>query len=139
MKQAKALSFEQALDLLPQEFYPYSRINSRRQQIVTPYGIMTFHQSSTLRDGGWKTSHNEEELIDEVSYVLFALGYEGIIILPSSLILNFKGKYESRYHHNGVPIHIYKECVDGKTEYYLRGKDGIKFNLTDQFIPNKTI
>ena len=100
---------------------------------------MTFHQSSTLRDGGWKTSHREEELIDEVNYILFALGYEGIVILPSSLILNFEGKYDSRYNHNGVPIHIYKERIDENTEYYLRGKGGIKFNITDHFIPYKLI
>lgn len=139
MKQADALSFEQALELMPDEFHPYAVINSRSKQVESGVDkrIVSFHQSSKLKSGGWKTSHNEEELFEDVDFILFALGFEGILLLPSELILVFNDEnYNSRYSGNRIPIHIFKDNVDGKTEYVWQGKDDNRLYVTEYFYPN---
>ena len=140
MKQADALSFEQAVELMPDEFHPYAVIHSRSKQVECGVDkrIVSFHQSSKLKSGGWKTSHNEEELFEDVDFILFALGFEGILLLPSELILAFNDEnYQSRYSGNRIPIHIFKDIVDGKIEYVWQGKDDNRLYVTEYFYPYK--
>ena len=56
MKQADALPFEQALEMMPDEFHPYAVINSRSKQVESGMdkSIISFHQSSKMKNGGWK-------------------------------------------------------------------------------------
>lgn len=135
MKKADALSFEQALELMPDEFHPYTIINSRSKQVESGIdkSIISFHQSSKLKDGGWITSHNEEELFEEVDFILFALGYDGILLLPSSVILSYMNEnYQSRFSGNRIPIIIFKEA--GK--YIWKGKRDNKLDVTQYFYSN---
>lgn len=110
MKQANALSIEQAIQLMPAEFHPVIIQSGRKRIVKTQKGMAAFHQSSILKGGMWKTSHNEDEIRDEIDYVIFALGFDGILVLPKDEILSFlDNNYSSRYSNNGVPIHIYLE------------------------------
>lgn len=99
MKQTNALSIDQALKLMPDEFHPAIRRDCRK-----------------LRSG--------------IDYILFALGYDGILILSKEVLTSFfEDNYSSRYSNNRYPIHIFKECG----RYYWKGKDGNSKDLTDCF------
>lgn len=131
MRPAKAITIEPAKFLLPNEFLPANDIPGAKQLIQTPKGVMAFHQSSQLRDGGWKTSHPEEEIRKDIDYVLFAVGYEGILILSRQLLLSFFDfNYKSRYANNGYPIHIFKQAG----RYVWRGRDGNRLDVTECFV-----
>ncbi|MDE6192648.1 MAG: hypothetical protein K2M83_01515 [Muribaculaceae bacterium] len=131
MAKAEALSIEQAVKLLPEEFRPAFIPQGAKQMVETPKGVMAFHQSSRLRDGGWKTSHPEEEIRKYVDYVLFAVGYEGILILSRELLLSFFDRnYTSRYANNGYPIHVFRKG----DRFVWRGKNSNYMDLTDCFV-----
>ena len=131
MISAKALTIEQAIDLLPEAFRPVSILKGAKQLIQTSKGLMAFHQSSQLRDGGWKTSHPEEEIRMVIDYVLFAVGYEGILILSRQLLLSFFDfNYTSRYAKNGYKINIYKE----DNHFVWRGRGGNRLDVTKWFV-----
>lgn len=134
MKQANALSIDQALKLIPDEFHPAIRRDGRKQIIETSKGMVAFHQSSTLKDGLWRTSHSENEIRNGIDYILFALGYDGILILSKEVLTSFfEDNYSSRYSNNRYPIHIFKESG----RYYWKGKDGSSKDMTDCFYSNK--
>ncbi|MDE6633077.1 MAG: hypothetical protein K2K23_08780 [Muribaculaceae bacterium] len=131
MRSAKALTVEQAKDLLPETFCPANKHEGGKKLIQTSKGVMAFHQSSQLRDGGWKTSHPEEDIRKDIDYVLFAVGYEGILILSRQLLLSFYDfNYKSRYANNGYPIHIFKQGE----RYVWRGRDGNWLDVTECFV-----
>ena len=134
MKPANALTLDQSRKLLPDGFQPNARLNSRKKLIQTPSGVIAFHQSSLLRDGYWKTSHPEHEIGGDIDYVLFAIGYEGVILLSSDTLLSFEEKnYPSRYANNGYPIHIFKK----NDTYFWQGRDGYTMDVTQFFYPYK--
>ena len=58
----KALSFEQARNLLPDEFRPSAELTGRKTLLNTPMGLIAYHYSSLLKDSLWKTSHKEYEI-----------------------------------------------------------------------------
>lgn len=61
-------------------------------------GFVAYQYSSLLKDGVWKTSHNEDEIRNTVDYILFAIGFEGIILLSRDVLLSFYDKnYKSRF------------------------------------------
>lgn len=131
-KSADALSFEQAIKLLPDNFCPSVKLVGRKKYLQTPMGVVAFHQSSLLNCGEWKTSHNEDEIRTEIDYILYALGYEGVLILPRNVMLGFKDKnYNGRWANKGYPIHIFKES----NRYYWRGIAGNALEVTKYFIP----
>lgn len=72
MPKAKALSIDQAKDVLPETFLPANKLEGGKKLIHTSKGVMAFHQSSQLRDGGWKTSHPEEEILYHISLILYS-------------------------------------------------------------------
>lgn len=140
----KALDFGEALALMPEEFTPYTksrdRMYGRKHVVDTPLGKVAFHRSSILHQpqyplaGFWETSHNEEDVRKEIKYILFALGYDGILLLPSLLILSFMNQnYQSRFSGNRIPIIIFKES--GK--YYWKGKGENRIDVSQYFFPNK--
>lgn len=118
---------------MPDEFHPAIRRDGRKQIIETPKGLAAFHQSSTLKDGLWRTSHSEDEIRSGIDYILFALGYDGILILSKEVLTSFfEDNYSSRYSNNRYPIHILKESG----RYYWKGKDGNSKDMTDCFYSN---
>ena len=128
------LTFEQAIDLMPVVFQPYERLNGRAKRLKTPLGIVQFHHSSLLRDGLYKTSHNEDEIKNEIDFILYALGYDGILVLHRNTLLSFFDKnVTSRYSNNRYPIHILPE--NGK--YIWIGRDGYRMDMTEYFYPNR--
>ena len=128
MRSAKALTIEQAKDLLPETFRPANKLEGGKKLIQTLKGVLAFHQSSQLADGGWKTSHPVEEIRKNIDYVLFAVGYEGIMILSKELLLSFYDyNYTSRYANNGYPIHIFKRGE----RYVWRGRNGNYLDVTE--------
>ena len=134
MKPATALTLDQSRKLLPDIFQPNARLNSRKKLIQTPSGVIAFHQSSLLREGYWKTSHPKHEIGIDIDYVLFAIGYEGVILLSSDTLLSFEEKnYPSRYANNGYPIHIFKK----NGGYFWQGRDGNTMDVTQFFYPYK--
>lgn len=133
-KKAKALSFEQSKNLLPGEFCPNVLLTGRKKLIQTPMGVVAFRHSSLLDCGEWKTSYNEDDIRTEIDYLLYALGYEGVLILPRDVMLGFKDKnYNGRWANNGYPIHIFKE----NDRFYWHGIDGNTLDVTKYFISNK--
>lgn len=143
-EEVKALDFGEALALMPEKFTPYTksrdRMYGRKHFVDTPMGKVAFHKSSVLHqpqypmEGFWETSHNEDDVRKEIKFILFALGYDGILLLPSSVILSFMNEnYQSRFSGNRIPIIIFKE--DGK--YIRKGKRDNKLDVTQYFYPNK--
>ena len=59
-------------------------------------GLVTYHYSSLLKDGLWKTGHNEDEIRNIVDYILFAIGYEGIILLSRKVLFSFYDKLQKQ-------------------------------------------
>ena len=96
--------------------------------------MVAFHQSSTLKDGLWRTSHSEDEIRNGIDYILFALGYDGILIISKEVLTSFfEDNYSSRYSNNRYPIHIFKQGC----RYYCKGKDGNSMDMTSCFYSNK--
>ena len=54
-------------------------------------GLIAYHYS-LLKDGLWKTSHNEDEIRNTVDYILFAIGFEGIILLSREILFSCHDK-----------------------------------------------
>lgn len=131
-RNVKALTFEQAAQLLPSDFLPFSKLSGRKKLISTPMGLVAFRHSSLLDCGEWKTSYNEEAIRSDIDFIIYALGYEGILILSRKVLLSFeKQNYRGRWANNGYPIHVYKE--NGR--YLWHGMNGNTKDLTNYFIP----
>lgn len=129
----KALSFEQARNLLPYGFRPNAALTGRKKLLNTPMGLIAYHYSSLLKDGLWKTSHNEDEIRNTVDYILFAIGFEGIVLLSREVLLSFYDKnYKSRFSDDRYPIYVYKET----DRYYWKGDNGEGMEVTKYFYPN---
>ena len=95
---------------------------------------MAFRCSSLLDCGEWKTSYNEDSIRNDIDFLMYAVGYEGILILSREVLLSFVDQnYKGRWADNGYPIHVYKEA--GK--YIWHGIDGNTKDLTEYFFPNK--
>lgn len=128
----KALDFEQARQLLPDEFTPNAMLTGRKRLLQTPMGLMAFRHSALLSCGEWKTSYNEDDIRTEIDYILYALGYDGILILSREVLLSFYDKnYRGRWANNGYPIHIFK---DGD-RYFWHGIAGNTMDVTQYFVP----
>lgn len=128
-----ALSFEQARNLLPDEFRPNIELTGRKKLLNTPMGLVAYHYSSLLKDGVWKTSHNEDAIRNTVDYILFAIDFEGIILLTRNVLLSFYDKnYKSRFSNNRYPIYVYKKT----DRYYWKGENGERMDVTKYFYPN---
>ena len=126
-----ALTFDHAISLLPSDFLPFHEIGGRKKLLDTPKGIIAFRHSSLLDCGEWKISYNEEAIRKEIDYLIYALGYDGILLLSREVLLSFEHQnYKSRWANNGYPIHVYKE--NGR--YYWHGMKGNSKDLTDCFI-----
>ena len=130
-RSVKALTFEQAIQLLPSDFLPFSKLRGRKKLIITPMGLGAFRHSSLLDCGEWKTSYNEEAIQSDIDFLIYALGYEGILILSKEVLLSFeKQNYRGRWANNGYSIHVYKE--NGR--YLWHGMNGNIKDLTNYFI-----
>ena len=132
--ESKALSFEQSRKLLPKEFCPNEKLSGRKKLLQTPQGILSYHFSASHPDGIWKTSHNEEEIRNDIDYILFAIGFEGILLLSRAVLISFYDKnYKSRYSQNRYKINLYKS--DGR--YFWKGEGDERMDITIHFYPNK--
>lgn len=129
----KALSFEQARNLLLDEFRPNVELAGRKKLLNTPMGLIAYHYSSLLKDGLWKTSHNEDEIRNTVDYILFAIGLEGIILLSREILFSFHDKnHKSRFSDDRYPIYVYKET----DKYYWKGENGERMDVAKYLYPN---
>lgn len=136
MKEALALNIDQAIKLLPVHFERPIILDTRRKIISTSKGNLMFRASreysEIFSDKTWWTSVSKDALKDEIKYVVVALGYDGIIIIPSKIVLDFGEKYNVSTLKNG------RQNVRLKMEhsrlYLYEGSNYI--DLTDQFIPS---
>lgn len=136
MKEAQALNIDQAIKLLPVQFERPIMTDTSRKIISTSKGNLIFRASreysEIFSDKTWWTSVTKDALKDVIKYVVVALGYDGIVIIPSSVILDFGKKYNVFTLKNG------RQNVRIKMEHdrvYLY--DGInKLDLTEGFFPS---
>lgn len=87
----EALSFHQAIGLLPSKFTPTQIIRNRPQLVSTALGIIEFHATReyTLANNRiWWTASNTLEKYS-VEWIMIALGYEGIVVIPAKIILDY--------------------------------------------------
>lgn len=132
----KALTFDQSINLLPSEFLPCNKFSGQKRLLNTPKGVIAFRHSSLLSCGEWKTSYNEEAIHNEIDYLIYALGYDGILLLSRDILLSFKNQnYRGRWANNGYPIHVYKE----NERYFWHGMNGNTKDLTKYFISSSKL
>lgn len=131
--QNKNITIEKSIKLLPTQFNPIIKLPGQKNLLQTPRGLIAYHYSSWLKNGLWVTSHNEDAIRNEIDYILFAIGSEGIILLSRVVLLSFYDKnFRGRFSDNRYPITVYKEAG----HYYWKGRGGEKMDLTEYFYPN---
>ncbi len=135
-RNVKALTFEESVNLLPEDFSPCQILLGRKKLIKTKKGLVAFRHSSLLSCGEWETSYNEDDIRTTIDYLLYAVGYDGVLVLSREVLLSFeKENYNGRWANKGYPIHVYKE--NGR--YIWRGMNGNMKDLTDYFIPSDLV
>jgi len=129
-----SLSLEQTVELLPTDFAPVVITDRKRQLATSSKGLIALRSSRDYFPATWWTSFKPELLETEVKYVIIALGYSGILVIPSHVILDFGRKFAVSKLKNGRQnIRIKKE--DSKLVMYEPGAPTV--DLTGYFIPAK--
>lgn len=128
-----ALSIEQSVKLLPAEFAPIEIIDKKRQLATTSKGQIALRSSRDYFPASWWTSFKPELLEREVHFVVIALGFSGILIVPSHVVLDFGRKYAVSKLKNGRQ-NIRLKKVDSKIVMYEPGAPIV--DLTSYFVPN---
>lgn len=131
-----ALSLEQTVELLPPYFSPVEIFDRKRQLAHSAKGLIALRTSRHYFPASWWTSFKPEMLEREVKFLIIALDFSGILVIPSSVILDFGRKYAVSKLKNGRQnIRIKKE--DGRIVMYEPGAPTV--DLTDFFIPSAHI
>lgn len=130
---ADALSISQAIALFPPEFSPNSIVRKSPQLIATPMGIVEYHATKEYKVSNcpvWWTATNSIDKYN-VKWIAIGIGHDGIVLTPSSVILDY-AKYNSisTLKFGRQNIRIKKEC--GKLLMYESGAKSI--DLTPYFI-----
>lgn len=129
----KALSLSKSISLLPQEFTPHTIINRQSQMIQTPLGIVEFHASKEYIQNSmpiWWTATRTLEKYD-VKWILIALGFDGVILMPYSMIIDYARKYRISILKGGRQNIRIKKLAEKYFMYDSRAED---VDITEYFI-----
>lgn len=127
------MSLEQSIKLLPADFSPVDIIDKRRQLATSSKGLIALRSSRDYFPASWWTSVKPELLEREVKFVVIALGFSGILIVPSHVVLDFGRKYAVSKLKNGRQ-NIRLKKVDTNIVMYESGAPIV--DLTSYFVPN---
>ena len=132
---AEALSLNDAIKLLPSTFAPLHTIRNRPQLVSTSRGIIEFHATREYIIANtriWWTATKTLEKFD-VKWIMISLGYDGIVVMPSTVILDYakdnkvttlkNGRQNIRIKQNGSRLFMYESGAP-------------EIDLTPYFIPN---
>ena len=129
-KQQTYLSWEQVKKLLPVPFNDSVKLKGTLYS--SSEGDILFYGSKKYEQNGehWWYSIDSKTL-NEVKYVLLSLGFQGVLLVPAGVFLDYKEKNPVRYVKGGREIvSIYSE-----NRYVRRESKGAELDLTRYFIP----
>lgn len=130
------LNISRAIEMLPSNYQPLMLKNSRNNIYETNEGnLIVFSCSKDFGSSKWWYStyiHNLSQI--NVRDVCFIIGFQGIILLPIKLLLNYAEYADYKEYPNGNRFYIRIKKQGDEYVMYHSGHDDI--NITKYYIPN---
>lgn len=129
------LTLKEVQELLPIEFCPTKLIDKIQKLYEYPKGVILFREAK-IKDSNESQYGVKKETVQKynVSYICLTVGFNGILLIPSEILINYFDDNDSSKFSNGrseLKIHI----MEGK--FILKGrKTSEELGLTHYFIPN---
>ena len=129
------LTLKEVQELLPTEFSPTKLIDKIQKLYESPKGIILFKEAKIKDSNESQYGVKKETVLNyKVSYVCLTVGFNGILLIPSELLINYFDENDTSKFGNGrseLKVHIIGD------RFILKGrKTSSEFDLTCYFIPN---
>lgn len=135
-KQANALSFEQAKNLLPNTFKDVksAKVGRMRSIYSSSLGYIDFHSS---KDYGWRSTTwwytiSDKVINLQVAFLLLAADYSGVFLIPLADFIDYRKKNSPGRVKGGEKINIIRR--EGR--YIRKEANCEEWDLTKYFIKN---
>lgn len=89
----RSLSIEQSIELLPPDFAPVEILDRKRQLADSSKGKIALRSSQKYFPNFWTISYRPELLETEIKFLVVALDFSGILVVPSEIFLEFGRKH----------------------------------------------
>lgn len=135
-KTENSLDIFHAIELLPPNYKPLKKIISRNNIYETNYGsFIALSCSRDYKNSIWWYSTYIYNLANlNIKEVCFIIGFQGIILLPIELLLNYAKYADSKKYPKGDRFYIRIKKQEDNYILYHSGHNDI--NITQYYIPN---